>query len=350
MLFFISIYFFVFLLYFLSKIFRNIFLEKMFIILISGILSLLPGFRAISVGTDTAMYQNILDSRLVPGEFFYSNIELGYIYLVKIFQYFSVESYFFLVVSFLANYLFISSIFSLKKYRFIAFLSYLTFSNIYMMGFNILRQYLALAIYTYSLNFLFKRKYFLHLFFIFLSIFLHYSSVIFILFYLIYFLIKKGWSKSAYIISCLTPFMYNFIQKFLISYIVSISGKETFENYINNSGGVGGFLQMILYFLILIFVLLFSNFKNLFFKFYFSIFIMWFSFFINISYFGLNYEGAGRLIVSTYFSFLFIFSFLNYGKNKEIIISLLCCFFMIFYFYFYFYVGYHGVVPYKFIW
>ncbi|MHA3052057.1 EpsG family protein [Acinetobacter sp. ANC 4640] len=349
MLFFISIYLFVFIVYLLSRYLRNNVLDKLFIIVISGALSVLPGFRAVSVGTDTEMYYNILDSRLDSENYFVSNIEPGYIYLVKIFQALSLESYFFLFVSFFANYLFVSAIFSLKKYRFIALLSYLTFSNIYMMGFNILRQYLALAIYTYSLTFLFKGRNFLHLIFIILAISFHYSSVIFFLFSFMYYLTMRGWSEIVYAIGFLTPFVYNFIQKFLIIYFISISGKESFESYINKTSTNGGVLQLTLYILILIFILSFSDFKNKYFKFYFSIFLTWFGFFINISYFGLSYEGAGRLIVSTYFSFLFIFPFLNYGKAKEIIILLLSCFFIGFYFYFYFYAGYHGVIPYKFI-
>lgn len=349
MLLFISIYSFVFILYSLSLYLRNRFLDKFFIVIISFLLSILPGFRAISVGTDTSMYYDILDSRLNSGDYFVTNIEPGYIYLVKIFQNLSLENYFFLFVSFLANFLFVSAIYSLKKYRFLALLSYLTFSNIYMMGFNVLRQYLALSIYVYSLVFLFKGRYFLHLIFIILAIFFHYSSFIFLLMSFLYYLITLGWSKIVYIICFLIPFFYNIIQKFLINYLVSISGKETFENYINRVGESGGILQLILYIFILVFLLVFSNFKNNYFKFYLSIFFMWFGFFINISYFGLVYEGAGRLIVSTYFSFLFIFSFLNYGRIKEIILLLLCCFFMLYYFYFYFSIGYHGVIPYKFI-
>lgn len=192
MLLFISIYSFVFILYSLSLYLRNRFLDKFFIVIISFLLSILPGFRAISVGTDTSMYYDILDSRLNSGDYFVTNIEPGYIYLVKLFQNLSLENYFFLFVSFLANFLFVSAIYSLKKYRFLALLSYLTFSNIYMMGFNVLRQYLALSIYVYSLVFLFKGRYFLHLIFIVLAIFFHYSSFIFLLMSFLYYLITLG--------------------------------------------------------------------------------------------------------------------------------------------------------------
>lgn len=349
MIYFIVIYCLVVSIFFLNIYFHNKYLEKFFSIFIALLLSILPGLRGVSVGTDTEIYENILSSNLKNNTYFRDNLEPGFFHLVEIFQFFSIEEYFFWSVSFFANFLFISTIFSLKKYRFIALLSYLTFSHIYMMGFNILRQYLAMSIYCFSLNYLFNERKIKHFIIWLISIIFHYSSIFYLFFSLIYLALKKNFNKSIYFICFVLPFIYNFLTNIILEYFIGISGKEIFDQYIDKTGSSGSLFQLLLYLVILFLILIFSNFNNIVFRFYFSIYILYLSFFINITFFNLAYEGAGRLIVNTYISILFVFSFLKFGKYKYIFYINLIVLWCILFYYFYGVTKYYGIFPFKFI-
>ncbi len=349
MLIFLSIYLMVFIFYIFSKIIKNKYFDRFNILFISAILSILPGFRSINVGTDTVIYNEILQADLFLNDYYINNLEPGFLYLVRFFQLFSLESIFFISIAFIANFLIINSIFKLENNRFLALLSYLTFSFVYMMGFNILRQYLALALYCYSLKYLFNDNWKKHIFLILLACLIHYSSIFYIVFMFLYYLFKNNKNYISYTVCFLIPFIMNFNSNTFIEIFINISDKGIVEKYIDNRGDTGSILQILFYLIILFLIIIFSNFKNLNYRFYLGIYIIFISFSINIALLGMAYEGFGRLIVNTYFSLIFIFSYLSLGKFKYIFNIIFLAIFSILFYYFYYITGYFKVFPYSFV-
>ncbi|ANF82883.1 hypothetical protein A3K93_12250 [Acinetobacter sp. NCu2D-2] len=347
MILFFGIYFAVIGLYVLSNLFNNKVVDKFIVLIISLILSILPGFRALHIGTDTYMYDSILYSDLSEGSYFVTNIEPGYIFLVNIFQIFSIEPYFFYVVSFFANLLIVSTIFNLKKNRFLALLSYLTFSQIFLIGFNILRQYLALSIFIYSVNFLFEKKYLNYIIFVLIATSIHYSSIFFIFFIPLFILIFNKYIISAYMLAFTFPFIYNFVQKNLIFILSNFTGKVAIENYVGRGQESGAGIWYIFYLLVLIYFIILRNKNSYEYYFFVCSYILLLGFYTNISFFNLAYEGPGRLIVCCYFSLIFIFSYLKYGKYVVLHYLIFIFLFLFFFFYNFWIKGLHRILPYE---
>ena len=334
-------------LYILSNLFRNKYFDKFIVLIISLILSILPGFRALHIGADTYMYDSILYSDLSKGTYFASNIEPGYIFLVELFQSFSIEPYFFYLVSFFANILVITTIFNLKRNRFLVLLSYLTFSNVFMIGFNILRQYLALSIFIFSIKYLLDSKFLKYFICVLLATSIHYSSIFFIIFIPLFLVIKRGYVAYAYIISFLIPFFYNFLQKNLIFILSDLTGKNAIENYIGRTQQSGAGIWYAFYIIVLFYFLLLRNKYNLRYCFFLCSYILFLGFYTNISFLNLAYEGAGRLIVCCYFSFMFIFSYLKYDRYIFLHYMVFMFMFMFFFISVYLINGSHRIFPYE---
>lgn len=347
MILFFGIYLAALLLCVLSNLFKNKFFDKITVLSISLILSILPGFRAVHIGFDTLMYDTILYSDLSEGTIWGDALEPGYILLVKLFQFFSIEPYFFYFVSFVANFLIITTIFNLKRNRFLALLSYLTFSQVFLIGFNILRQYFALSIFVFSLKYLFESRFFKFTFFVLLATTIHYTSIFYLFFIPLYILLRNNYTLSAFSFAFIFPFLYNFAQKNLVYILINFTGKEGAVTYIGRTQESGAGIWYAFYLLILLYFVLLRNNKNFEYLFFLSTYILFLGFYANISFLGLAYEGAGRLIVCTYFSLIFIFSYLKYDRYVVLHYLVFIFIFMFLFVYLYLIRGIHRIFPYE---
>ncbi len=156
------------------------------------LLTLIMGLRGLSVGVDTINYLKIFNNiantpleRLICN-FFYDDLEIGFVIYTKIIACIWNNYQFFLLVS--------AFIFCWSFKRFIRhtthdfFIASIIFTSIgiYLGAFNILRQMLAVAILSNAWIYLEKRKYLLTILFSLIALTFHFSSIIFTTVYVLY--------------------------------------------------------------------------------------------------------------------------------------------------------------------
>lgn len=162
--------------------------------LIFILFTILQFFRDFSIGVDTLNYVIFFDKishsnglhevGLIADSL---NIELGFSYLVYFFSLlgFSERGILNLFVSIIFfNLMFFSKKVSISS--FIFFISILSYLNIYISSFNILRQIVAMSFLILSTAYLIKNRYIMSLFLILVSSLFHASSLLGFIFFLIY--------------------------------------------------------------------------------------------------------------------------------------------------------------------
>ncbi|WP_419876219.1 EpsG family protein [Candidatus Pristimantibacillus sp. PTI5] len=149
---------------------------------------LISAFRSYNVGADTLAYVVLFDElkRMSIQEILNWNIyfETGYLIFNHIIQYFTMNNQAILIVTSL---IIISSVFLLiYKYSVSLFFSVYLFITLafYYNSMNIIRQYIAIAILTYSLSLVKKRKLVPFIIVVFLASLFHSSALIFSIVYL----------------------------------------------------------------------------------------------------------------------------------------------------------------------
>lgn len=155
------------------------------------VLAVIEGYRDISVGRDLASgygsvwygYMRFMDS---PGEVFRyfegRSQEYGYIFLLYFSSILSSKIYLSLFLSSLIKYFFLGiTALSFRKKLNATALVFVYLIFFYVVGFNLMRQTLALSIALFSLTFFFKKKYYHFLIVVLLAYFFHNSAIFMLL-------------------------------------------------------------------------------------------------------------------------------------------------------------------------
>ncbi|MBA7847945.1 EpsG family protein [Klebsiella sp. RHBSTW-00465] len=329
-------------------------LKKCCLLLIVLLCSIMPGLRDISVGTDSPMYANFLLVDRSYHDWLVSGIaiEPGFVFLIKIYQFFGFKdySYFFFGTAILFNFLVISSIFKLSPSPTLSLISFLTFSTIYFSHFNVLRSSLALAFFIYSIPYLLNKQYKKCYILIFISIFFHISALIFLFMPSAY---KYLRTKTALVIFISFVFMGVYsASSTILSLIGSIIGTTKYDSYSTESDIGGGFFAI--YFLLMLICLIsLSNNKlknsDLYIFSVYMIFLATLTWFCII-FLGLRYEGPGRVVVYFYLGSIFIFPNLLQifsPTSRYPLYFLLFFLFAMMAYYVFVLKGVYGVFPYK---
>lgn len=332
--------------------------KRLTIFFIVFLATIMPGLRDITIGTDTSYYVNMFQRDLSYSEWFDQGIEIGFVTLIKLFQFFGVDKYWIILTFFslLFNFLVITSIYKMREGVLFSLISFFTFSFIYILQFNVLRQALALSFFIYSIPYILKNENKKAYFFIFLAFSFHVSAII--LFVMPYLKRKLENNFFKYIcISTLLIFIYGFLSKYIINYMVLFTGASRYENYLDRVDGdnLGLSLLFILYSGLFILATIFFRYTNLNknneFKFFF--FLLYLSILLNFSiiFLGLPYEGVGRIVLYCTVSYIFIFSYMinQLKKDYYVFFSFMTCMLMLIFFAIIFnFTKFHGVFPYSF--
>ncbi|EMH2040966.1 EpsG family protein [Proteus mirabilis] len=316
-----------------------------FCYLIAILLTLLAGLRSSDVGFDYQQYISIIKHiSLSP------SILDSIIVNIRYEPLFVLISYFFSLLS-SQNFIFIFIIFSFlgvfckvilfKKYSYIPFLSLLLyFISFYFSGdLAQIRQSVAITFFLISIIYLEKNKIFISFVFIIISILFHYSSLINLLTFSLYFLYKKLTINSNFyflLLALIISVLYSFINiklSFYLSHIIPIeviSNKLT--NYANSDYAVPlGFsisdlTRIITCILIYTLILPKNKNKNL------ILLFSWLYILGCILYFILKSEGIFASRLTSYYKILdcFIIPYITYvlinktkGKENKILIFLM---------------------------
>lgn len=235
-------------------------LKKVFIILAFLIPCILAGLRKETIGTDLQVYvkpmfQFAIDSKnfqeflsktwinkVTGTRWFITDVEIGFslfLYLItKIFKSFQVLLFLFQLV--IITLIYKGLKFFKNQYLYLSMLTY--YFLYYVVTFNIIRQYLAIAIIFYGLKFLIERKYRYYILLNILALFFHKSAIIGLAILLLYsisdnnriklFFLKikiKNKIKIVILISILVLILF---QLEFITNILQSVGLEKYKSYL----------------------------------------------------------------------------------------------------------------------
>lgn len=319
--------------------------------------SIMPAFKNYNVGTDSPYYINMFSWNLDYFEWIEKGIEPGFFLCIQMLQKLGIENYsfYFLFFSVLFNFLIIKTIYKINKYKVVCLISYLTFSFVYLLNFNILRQSLALAFFVYSIPFIFEGKNLKSYFFILIAIMFHYSALILISVPIIYKFIDKKFHILSILSSFFVVFYALFTEKFL-NILIGLSGAERYSAYAFETENKGSLLLVSVYGFVFVFSLIVKYLLDINDKKYLLMlyFLMMYSI-INFSIFflGLSYEGPGRVVVYYVIGYIFIFSYLLNMIRGNRDLKAICTIFIVFIMIMFFIVlmsksNIHEVFPYEF--
>lgn len=335
---------------FAAQIVKNKITSKIMMLMVVLILSLTAGFRDSTVGIDTEAYIRIIQSTspFYSGELYYKYVDIGFQILVKLLlQLLSDPHYVLFCVSLITNALIISTIWQLKdKISFsISIFIYITF--FYFETFNILRQWLAIAIIFFAFRYLIRSKYVFFTTFVLIASTIHLSAIIAMVFIPIHVLVEKKSNIKIKIIGILITLAMT-IAFIIFGYEILI-GK--YIHYLSNIGFYNGNLGLL--FLVRLALLVFAVFLYLKRDFTFND-IVFQKLIISISVFGLfisvfsyMYLYAGRIATyATSFQIL-LYSMMNKTKSLSLIIKFIIIPLGLYLFYTGLVHSTHGQMPYK---
>lgn len=166
---------------------------KIWLFLIITILSLLAGFRSENVGLDTITYnwhfQMILDGN--AKELAVMVRESSYVYISEfLLKIFKTPQALFIIYAFITNGLIIARFYTLRDKASLPVMVFAYISTQYFFTFNIMRQFVTVAIVFYATKFLFNKEYFRYVLCCIVSMSFHITGilglVILVLYYFIY--------------------------------------------------------------------------------------------------------------------------------------------------------------------
>lgn len=226
--------------------------QNFYLLLSFFILFILSAFRDISVGTDTAHYEDFFKSIELNIEWVRAAIEPGWVFLNDLVLYFGGEYRDLIVIS---SFLTLLPVFIVaKKY---SLNPMLTISSYYLLyfyfySFNISRQILAVSFVLISLIFLLKKRIFIFCFLIFIASLFH-TSVLLCL--LLIFVDKITDNKNILIIFSIFSAFLGIWGHGYISQIVSLTGYSDYILYYEAGSVLGNSLLLILFNSFLFFIL-----------------------------------------------------------------------------------------------
>lgn len=284
------------------------------------LLTLLAGLRDRYVGTDTWTYTqpfnpNYDNTALVLD----ANVEYGYQIFVYLINYLTNDYYWYLIS--IALIIITLMVYSIKKYSIDYILSvyiYITF-GFYTFLFNTVRQAIALAILFYGVKFFLDKKIIKYLLLVFIAALFHVSAWIMIPFY---FLVH---SKIRFEVKAISTFISSAILSSMVIQYMSASNQR-YEQYTQESEHSGGYLILLFYIVIAIFLYIFGKnlrLKNKDYSLLEQLYICGLLLVIPISFLGTDPSGPQRVLYnfSVYLIFL-IPMLLRYQFNRLGYISL----------------------------
>lgn len=251
-LFYLCILLFSLLFSFVAQTSKNSMIKKISVLFLVSIISLAAGMRGVSVGKDTAAYYRIIELTSIDFTS-YNYLEIGFRILINSLSYIAREpKYVILIISFITNALIISTLWKFRaKVSFtISVFCYITM--FYFETFNILRQWLAIALIFFAFRYLFKSQYLIYVFFVIVAYLIHVSAIIGLVFIPIVMLVSKKISFKNKIFTVVSLF----ILLILINYFMSFNNvfEKYQDNYLQHSLNV----NLGLYFYVRLFIILFT--------------------------------------------------------------------------------------------
>lgn len=250
-----SVLVFIFLTAICSSLTKKEIYKDLFFQITAFLLFLVMAIRDESVGTDLPKYLDIVKtignsnfSDFLSGSLSFPGYEPGWIIINYIVAIFGSERILLVVTSVFYIYSFYR-LFS--RYSTLPFLSLAIFilSCYYFPGMNLLRQYTAIAILLFSLQYVIEGSFLKFIIIVLLATTVHQTAICFSLIYFVYSIkISKKYLLAAVVG---TVAIYTFLGYFLFSRVLALLNLSKFEKYIIN-GANGGFTFFIF---ILIFVL-----------------------------------------------------------------------------------------------
>ncbi len=211
-------------LYFLEK--KEISKSNNFLIGLFPIMCLyfvLPAFQY-NVGSDYTSYIWIYETTNRIELYSFLHHEYGFYYLIKVLQYFNLDSQsIFIVFGFLDTVLLFTILMMLKKYRFklwLVFLLFFTISTIYHNQMNGLRQYIAILSTPILLILIYEKKYLKSILISLFALSFHKSFIMILMLVPILIYIKRFNPLQLFKVSLTIPFVILFIFPIFITVLV----------------------------------------------------------------------------------------------------------------------------------
>lgn len=217
------------LLAFISQKYNNKFLIYVIIIIVS----LLSGLRGVDVGKDTKMYYLIIDEISNKDIGIYGT-DFGFTIATKILlNIFEKKENIILIYAFITNFLIIIRLWSFRRKSSVPLMLFIYFALYYPYTFNIMRQYIAIAIVFYSTIFLEKKQLVNFIILNIIAASIHTTSIISFLLPIIY---KNKLEKKIILyqltcVSIILPMSFYMFHKNLFRYLVYLKTPTISVNF-----------------------------------------------------------------------------------------------------------------------
>ena len=242
--------------YFLHNKYDNKNVNKIFLILLFIPCSIIMGVRSSNVGVDTWNYERMfyyfstLSWREICSSFYTDGIEMGFVLLNKLCS-LIVDDYFFFQFVFSSVFCMLMALFIYNNSSNVLMSSIIFLgSGLYLTGFNIFRQMLAVAILANSINLLLKGEWKKVVLLVIIATFIHTSSIVFLLVILLYIFRRHvSFLKIILFISLFFAFDWH-----LVLSLTEHVAPESYMKYTTNTQDAmnAGFVR-ILWFIVLVF-------------------------------------------------------------------------------------------------
>lgn len=234
--------------------------KKFFITLVILILALFAGLRDITVGKDTWAYIRAIQSSSsnYSGELFYKYYEGGFGILIKILVWFLKDPHYVIgIIALLTNALIVKTLWHFRDNYSFSFSVFLYYTLYYFETYNILRQYLAMAILFYAIRFVLEKRYVIFVMFALLSASIHGAALIGLVFIPIHIIVEKKIPMKYKVLFGLSITAFALFSSNILDMIGVTSTIEKYQTYYIH-GGTGRNINIGFFFLIRFAIVLFS--------------------------------------------------------------------------------------------
>lgn len=172
------------------------------------------------------------------------SFEIGYVLLNKIVSYFTSDSRILIII--IDSFIYISFCRFIVKYSKIPWLSFFMFVALgyYSHIYNIQRQFIAIAILTYSIHYALNKQFFKFILLVLLSMSIHKTAIVFLL---IYPIVKIEFNIQTIIILfiCICLFMYTFANV-ILQYFMKLLEYEAYSDVMVEDTGYGMLILLLI--------------------------------------------------------------------------------------------------------
>lgn len=223
-------------------------------------LGLFAGLRDVSVGIDTQSYYMAILSASpgYSGEQFYNYFEIGFVLLLKGLIFLVKDPHcVILLVSLMIHTLMIETLWSYKNNVSFSFSVFLYYTMYYLETYNVMRQWLAIAIIFFALRYLLEDKYIKFVCFLLIATTMHSSAIICIVFIPIHMLIVHKVPLKYKVLIGVSIIVYLFFS----NYFFTVLGLESvFDRYKHYYVGGTAAVSFGFYFVLRLCIVLFALF------------------------------------------------------------------------------------------